>query len=254
MAVTKPRFLYGFDVGASTYAIPFERAGNNFDAEIPYGDYCPAELAEAAEDAMNEADPGQTYTCVFSFSTRIFTFDNGATSFKLEWSRLTSTNAAGLFGFAESDTADDANAKTGSAVGAGDSTAFTWAPTEPVAETTPVTAAADGTAATLLQHAFYNHQNRADGGRIVTVHDSIDMVLRLRFRWLSGDERANFLAFLRWAGKGKRFNYQPDATSDNALRLVMRNPGEVATVFAWLTRTEMDAPELTFVEQLSRAG
>ena len=161
MAITLPRMSWGWAVTASTKDLPFDRGGDK-DADLNEGDYTPTEFATEVARAMNAADAGQAYTCVYDISAMTFTLDNGATAFALEFSRDAATNCAGLLGFADSDTASSAAGHTGSATGAGSSTAFTWAPTDPVATTTPVTAATDGTTATLLQRRVRAAQNIAE--------------------------------------------------------------------------------------------
>lgn len=261
MAVTLPRLTWGWRVVTdSNDDLPFDRGGNK-DAVLRAGVYTAAEFATEVARAMNAADTGQNYTCDYSFSTRQFTIDNGATAFALEFSRNASTNCAGLLGFNDADTASSAAGHTGEVLSMSTTYfdvagVYSWAPTDPVHMTTPVSAAADGSAASLLQRDVRAIQNTYDGGKVETIHYATIKEIELHFRWLlnsgSPTEIANMEAFLDWAEKGRRFNYQPDATSTNALRLVMKNPGPIQGTHEWLTRGEISYPPLRFIEQLSR--
>lgn len=246
------RWIFGARVTTSNQSIPFDRGGNK-TATLRLGDYTVGQLATEAARAVNAADTGQSYTCVFDFSTLKFTFDNGATAFALEWTRDASTNAAGLFGFDDADTASSAAGhESTSAVGAGFSTLSTWAPTDPPVTFSPVTAAADGTTATRLSRKARAVQQETDGGLRETAYFSTDKLFRIQYRYLSASEQANFIALVAWLETGAPANYVPDTASTNTLRLVLLNPGATDLSFSWTTRPEADVPELLLVEQLSR--
>lgn len=254
--MSTPRLTWGWHVDSTNYQLPFDRGGNK-DASLRYGSYTAAEFATEVARAMNAADAGQSYTCAWSFTDRTFTLDNGATAFALEFSRNASTNCAGLLGFDDADTASSAAGHTGEALSMSTTYfsaagVYSWAPTDPVHMTTPVVAAADGSAASRLQRDVRAVQNVYDGGKVETIWFSTVKEIELHFRWLSAAEFDNFELFLNWAQKGRRFNYQPDATSTNALRLVLKNPGQILSTHEWLTRPEISPPPLRFLEQVSR--
>ena len=259
MSVTTPRITFGAEVTSACCDIPFDRGGN-LTATMRYGTYTLDELATEAARALNAADTGQSYTCAYDRSTRKFTFDNGATAFAIEWSRLTSSNAAGLFGFDEADSASTADGHTSTDTVGNESAptyfldagVFSWAPTDPVHTTTPVSASGAGTAGTLLQRMPFVTQFRSDGGLRESVYMSTDKLLRLTFRWISGDERTRMERFLDWIERGRRFMYQPDSSSNNYLVLMLRDPGEIAGVHEWISRAEISWPEMTFVEAVDR--
>ena len=251
-----PRWTGGWEVTTSNRDLPFDRGGD-LDAVLRLGSYLPAEFATEVARAMNAADAGQAYTCVYSFTTRKFIVDNGATAFNLEFSRNPTTNCAGLLGFDDVDrtsTADghestDTVGTLGSFFAAAG--VFSWAPVDPVTMTTPVTAAADGTTATLLQRGAVVEQNVSDGGVRESVYLRTDKFIKLRMEGITtGAEQTAFELLLDWIERGRRVNYQPDASSVNALRLVLVNPGDLGTVYTWLTRADISSPELVFVQQL----
>ena len=68
---------------------------------------------------------------------------------------------------------------------------------------------------------------------------------------LLSTEQTYMESFLNWIVQGKRFTWQPDKTSTNAMKLVMANPQEIAGAYAWMTRPEVGYGTLTFYEQLS---
>lgn len=262
MATVLPAFLYGLEVTTSNRDLPFDRGGNR-DAVLRLGRYLPGntggldEFCKEVARAMNAADTGQNYTCVFDHSTRKFTIDNGATAIALEFSRNASTNCAGLLGFDDADTASSAAGHTStSAAGAGFSTLTYWTPTDPIHMTTPVSANADGTAASNLQRDVQSIEHVYDGGMSETIYKSTLKEIELHFRWViatgSPTEIANMESFLNWAQKGYRFNYYPDKTSGNTLRLKMRTAGKIANVHEWVARPEISWPPLRFLEQLTR--
>lgn len=244
--------MWGWRVTTSTNKLDFVDGGTTFEATLRLGVYCAAEFAAEVQRAMRAANTGnQNNTCNFDFATRKFTA-TGTATFSLLWTGA--NTCAGLLGFDES--ADDtgfASYESDGEVGATHSDAFAWVPSDPVHATTPVEAQEDGTAAKYLQRAVQTVQNRADGGKRETIHFSTDKLIRLQLRYLAGTDRDSAEDFLDWIEKGRRFNYQPDKDADKALRLALVNPGELAIVFTWMARDEHDLPELTFVEQLTRA-
>lgn len=262
MSVTLPGILYGAAVTSSNLNLPFDRGGNK-DAVLRLGDYLPGkalgtdELCAEVARAMNAADTGQSYTCLYDHTTRKFTIDNGATAIILEFSRNASTNCAGLLGFDDADTASSAAGHTStSAAGAGFSTLTYWEPTDPVHMTTPVLATTDGTAASRMQRNVKAIQHQYDGGKVETIYQSSPKEIELHFRWLkntgSPTEIANMESFLDWIERGRRFNYYPDKTSANSVRLVLKNPGQILPVHEWMALPETSYPPLRFIEQLSR--
>lgn len=261
MAITLPRIIYGFHVDQTNSLIDFDCAthAGPYQAVLRYGTYTVDEFEVEVARAMNAAHPGagDAFTCVWSFTTRKFVIDNGVRLLTLLFNLNTATNAAGLLGFDDVTTGSASGHTSTDTVGVTNSFFASagvrgWAPADPVHMTTPVAAAADGSAAALLQRVPFTSQFRADGGQRESIYHSTDKLLRLTFRWLAGDERTYMEHFLDWAVRGRRFNYQPDATSENALRLMLRDTGEVAGVHEWLARPEISYPELTFVEALSR--
>lgn len=256
MATTTGLWIHGFRVTASNQALPFDRGGNK-DATLRLGDYTAGQFATEVARAMNAADTGQTYTCVFDFDTRAFTLDNGATAFALEFTRNAATNAAGLLGFDDLDTASSAAGHTG--VAAGTSFSLTagvrvWAPTDPAVTTSPVTAAADGTTAALLQRKSRTIQHETDGGLRESIFFSTDKFYRIRYAMLSAAEQTNFELLMDWLETGAPTDFRPDDTAASTInmRLVLANPGEVQNSFSWMTRTETDYGELVLIQQLSR--
>lgn len=257
MPTTLGRWTWGWRVTSSNQALPFDRATVNKDATLRLGDYTAGQFATEVARAMNAADTGQTYTCTFDFTNGAdrgkFTTANGA-AFAFEFTRNATTNAAGLLGYDDVDTA--AATSQLSAVAAGASFSLTagvrtWAPVDPAVSNSPVTAAADGTTAALLQRKPRVVQQETDGGLRETIYFSTDKIFRIRYEMLSAAEQTNFELLLDWITQGAPTTFQPDATSVNALRLVL-DPGEISNVFSWTTRTEATYPELVFTQQLSR--
>lgn len=255
MALTYSQFLYGWEITAgSNDKLDWVDTGSTYATTLDAGVYLPAELAAHIQTQMR-ADGTGTETCTFSFSTLKFTF-GGTATFSLLWN--TGANAGqtpgALLGFDE--TADDTGATSyasDSAVGTSPSTASLWTMAEPnVPGTAPVTAAADGSAASLLARDVRAFQSRSDGGKIETVYVDTLKSVTIGFRALSSAEQTNMEAFLDWVEQGKRFNWQPDSSQTNALRLVLANPGRVTPQFTWQTRSETDYGILEFIEQLSR--
>ena len=261
MSVTTPRLTGGWHVDSTNYLIDFECAthAGSYQASLRYGTYVAAEFATEVARAMNtaHAGAGDTFTCVYTFSTRKFTIDNGVRLLTLRFDLNTGTNAAGLLGFDDATTGSASGHDSTDTVGVTNSFfaaagVFGWAPTDPVHSTGPVVAAADGTTATLMRRVALGVQNRFDGGQREHIHMSTDKILELTFRWIAGTERTRFEEFLAWAEKGRRFNYQPDATATEALRLMLRDPGDSGANHEWLTRSEISYATMTFVEALTR--
>jgi len=260
MSVTTPRLTWGFHVDSTNCDIPFDSTASagNRTGTMRYGTYTAEELATEAARAMNAGLAGRAFTCVYSVTDRKFTFDDGTTAFTLEWSRLTSSNAAGLFGFDEVDTASSAAGHTSTdtaGVAAGffkTAGVYAWAPTDPIHANSPHAASGAGTAGTLLQRMPFTQQFRSDGGLRESIYFSTDKLVRLQWRWLTGDERTYMEAFLDWAVRGRRFMYQPSTSSTNYLVLMLRDPGEIAGVHEELTLANISYPELTFVEAVDR--
>lgn len=262
MPTVLPYLTWGFRVTTANQMIPFDRGGN-LDATMRLGDYTAGQLATEAARAMNAADPGQAYTCAYDFGDRKFTFDNGATAFAIEWDRLTTTNAAGLFGFDDAPSASTADGHTSTDTVGTESSYFAgagvygWAPEDPVFATSPATAAADGTTATRLGRRIRAAQQDTEGGLRETIFYSEDKIYKIHFRYVTNTgsaptEQTHLERWLDWIRTGAPFNFQPDVTSENAMRLVLANPGEIAGAFSFHTLDHVDMPELTFIQQLSR--
>jgi len=256
MAFTLPRFTWGWAATASTNRLDFKDNNITFAATLTNGEYLPAEFASEVQRAMRLANTdNQANTCTYSFTTRKFTL-TGTSIFQLLLG--TGANAAsdcnGLLGFAASDETGATTYTSDDAVGSGSSTAFTWAPVDPIAITTPVSAAADGTTATLLGRVPVVSVNRADGGRREYIYYSTDKMYSFQIRYVStGAEQTSAESLMDWLERGRRFNLQPDATSTNALRLVVADPSAMQrSGFTWFTRAEIDYPEIVCVQSLAR--
>ena len=259
MALTYSRFMYGWEVfttGASqNNKLDFVDNGTTYVATLDEGVYTPAEYAAEVQLQMRAITGNSNQTCTFSFSTYKFTL-GGTATFSLLWNSgaNSSETCAGLLGFDES--ADDTGATSytsDGAVGATHSDMSAWTMAEPnVPGTAPVTAAADGSAAALLERQVRAFQNRTDGNKVETVYISTTKLVQIGFRALTASEQTNMEALLDWVEQGRRFNWQPDSTSTNALRLVMNDPRQVTPTFTWATRVETDYGILAFIEQLSR--
>lgn len=263
MALTYSQFIYGFEVfdsGSSrNNMLDIRRPPNNpnpdFAATLNAGVYTAWEFADEVERAMLAAD-SNGYTVSFDFTTLKFSIA-GSANFELRV--LDGPNAAndcaGLLGLS------DASNKTftsptpilsDAAVGTAPSTAGRWEMAEPNSRTTPVVAQTDGTAAKRLQREVSAIQSRSDGGSVETIYRSTVKRVVIGFKALTTTEQDKMELFLNWIEQGKRFNWQPDKTLPEALRLVLANPKEVNNDFTWLTREEADYGELTFLEQTTR--
>src|SRR5688500_11641445 len=99
-----PRFTYGWLVQTDVNDdLPFNPDVER-NAVLRPGGYIAKDFADEVARALNAAHTGQAYTCIYSFTTRKFTVDNGASSFDLEFDRNAATNCAGLLGFADAST------------------------------------------------------------------------------------------------------------------------------------------------------
>ena len=107
------------------------------------------------------------------------------------------------------------------------------------------------TAALLTQRSVNTIQHVSDGGTVESVYLATLKKVQIAFRCLLPAEQTNMEKFLDWTVQGKRFTWQPDKTSVNALKLVLANPGQVGPMFEWLTRAETSYGVLTFFEQLT---
>ena len=257
MAVTLPRLTGGWRVTSANQTLAFDCAthAGPYSATLRLGDYIAADFATEVARAMNAAHPGagDAFTCVYSFSTRKFTIDNGARLLTL----LDTSTALGLLGFDDATTGSASGHTSTDTAGVTNSYfaaagVFSWAPADPAVSSSPVTAAADGTTATLLQRRAQTIQHETDGGLRESIHVKTDKLFRIRFAYLSAAEQILFETVIAWLETGAPINLQPDATSTNALRLVLDKPGETANTFSWPTLANADVPELVFVQQLSR--
>mgnify|MGYP001617392566 CR=1 FL=1 len=252
MAVTTGRWIWGWRVTTSVNKLDFVDAGTTYVATLRLGDYTAAQFAAEVQRAMRAITGNSNQTCTFSFSTRKFTLA-GTSVFQLLFA--TGANAAtdcnALLGFAATDETGATSYTSDDAVGSGSSTMSTWAPTDPAVSNSPVTAAADGTTAALLQRHARAVQHETDGGLRETVWFSTDKVFRIEYRMLSASEQTNFEALMNWLETGAPANFQPSDASTNALRLVLV-PSDIQNQFSWTTRTEATYPELVLVEQLAR--
>lgn len=255
MALTYSQFVYGFEVTEGTNdKLDWVDTGSTFATTLDAGIYTAAELAAHIQTQM-QADGTGTETCTFSFSTLKFTF-GGTATFSLLWNSGANTGQTpgAILGFDE--TADDTGAtsySSNSAVGTSPSTAGLWTMAEPNMEgNTPVTAAADGSSASLLQREIRASQNITDGGKLETIYFHTIKRVQIGFQALTSAEQTKMESFLDWIEQGKRFNWQPDKDSTNALRLVLQNPTAINNEFTWLTRSEASYGVLSFYQQLSR--
>ena len=258
MALVKSRFTWGFEITAGTNdKLDFIDNGQAEDnATIPAGVYCPAELAAAIQTAMRTANSGNNNnTCTYSFTTRKFTF-GGTSTFSLLWNTgANSTDCSGMVGFDSS--ADDTGSTSYTSDSAVDDThseAFTWSMALPHIEShTPITAAADGTKATGTIRDPRGFQHVTDGGKDENIHIVTIKSVTIDFNALSTSEQVNMELLLDWLEQGRRFNWQPDTTSNNALRLVWKRRVGLQAPTPWrLTASEVSYGTLEFLETLSR--
>lgn len=263
MALTYSQFVYGFEVfdsgtsqnnrlGFVQNAVVFDDVANPA-ATLTAGVYTAKELAIAVRDAMRARAGGTSNDCTFDFGTLLFTL-TGTGTFSLLFGHATLklVDCSGLLGFTETDKTGSISYASNAAVGTSPSTAGLWMMAEPNSRTTPVAAQLDGTAAKRLQREVSAVQSRSDGGTVETIYRSTVKRVVIGFKALTTTEQDKMESFLDWIEQGRRFNWQPDKTLPNALRLVLANPKEISNDFTWLTRDEADYGELAFLEQLTR--
>ena len=260
MATVTGLWIFGFRVTSLNQTLDFECAthAGSYSATLRLGDYTAGQFATEVARAMNaaHAGAGDAFTCVFDFDTRAFTIDNGVRLLTLKFDLNTATNAAGLLGFDDAATSS-ASGHTG--VAAGTSYSLTagvrvWAPVDPAVSNSPVTAAADGTTAALLQRKSRTIQHETDGGLRESIYFSTDKIFRIEYRMLTAAEQTNFELLLDWLETGAPADFRPDdaAGATINMRLVLANPGEVRNQFSWLTRSEADYGSFDLIQQLSR--
>lgn len=270
MSVTTGRYSWGWRVTTSNQKIDFmcdeagppEHTGDPFTATLRLGDYTAGQFATEVARAMNaaHAGAGDAFTCVYNFATRKFTIDNGTRLLTLRFDLNTATNAAGLLGFNDATTGSASGHASTDTVGNTtpptyfrDAGVRTWAPTDPAASNSPVTAAEDGTTAALLQRKSRVVQQETDGGLRESIYFSTEKRFRIQHRYLSDAEQAIFESLLEWIQTGAPVDFRPDDTAADPInmRLVLE-PGALENSFSWLARSETDYPELVFIQQLSR--
>lgn len=267
MALTYSQFIYGFEVFDSgsnrNNMLDIRRApggsGTDYPATLKAGVYTAWEFADEVERAMLAAD-ANAYSVSFDFTTLKFQI-SGTANFELRVNDgpNAAVDCAGLLGLssaANKTFTSPTPIASDEVAGTLPSTAGRWEMAEPNSRTTPVVAQADasgpGTPAKRLQREVSAIQSRSDGGTVETIYRSTVKRVVIGFRALTTAEQDKMETFLDWIEQGRRFNWQPDKTSPNALRLVLANPKEINNDFTWLTRDEADYGELTFIEQLSR--
>lgn len=260
MALTVSKFIYGFEVFSSgdsqNNKLDFIDNGMTFAATIPAGVYTPAELAAAVQTAMRTANTDNNdNTCTYSFSTDKFTL-TGTATFSLLWSSGANAgdDISGMLGFDESGDNTSATTYTSdSAVGGTHSEASTWTMQLPhIPATTPYTANADGTAASgPMQREVVAAHHVTDGGLDESLYTTTRKYVELGFDELDTTDQAAMESFLDWVEQGKRFNWLPDSTSTEALRLVLP-PASARPVFSYMTASEVSYGTLRFLESLSR--
>ena len=267
MAVTTGRYMWGWRVRAGvnqTLDFMCDEAGHTgdpFTATLRVGAYTAGQFATEVARAMTAAHSGagDAFTCVFDFSTRKFTIDNGSRNLTLRFDLNTATNCAGLLGFDDVTTGSASGHTSTDTVGVTNSFFNTagvksWAPSDPAVMNTPITAAADGSTATRLQRHPRAVQQETDGGQRETIYFSTDKLFRIQYRMLSQAEQLNFDALMDWLETGAPVDFRPDDTAASNIncRFVLASPGDTPYTFSWLTRTESDAPELVLLQQLER--
>lgn len=262
MSVVTGRYSWGWRVTTSNQTLAFDCAthAGPYSATLRLGDYTAGQFATEVARAMNAAHPGagDAFTCAYDFSTRKFTIDNGSRSLTLHDSGST---ALGLLGFNGGDATDTSSASghtSTDTVGVTNSYfaaagVKSWAPVDPAVSFSPVTAAADGTTATRLQRKARSIQHETDGGLRETIYYSTDKKFRIRHAMITAAEQLLVDALFDWLETGAPVDFRPDDTAAATInmRLVME-PSDVAYAFSWLALTNVDLPELTFVQQISR--
>lgn len=263
MSITTGRWGWGWRVTTANQLIDFECATHacSYQATLRLGDYGAGTFATEVARAMNaaHAGAGDAFTCVFDFSTRKFTIDNGTRSLTLKFDLNTSTNAAGLLGFDDAATSSASGHTSTGTVGETSGFFYSagirgWAPTDPSATNSPVTAAADGSTALLLQRRPRTIQQETEGGLRESIYFSTDKLFRIHYRMLTAAEQTLFEGLLDWLEQGAPADFRPDDTAASTInmRLVLSNPGETRNEFTWLARTESDYPPLELIQQLTR--
>lgn len=263
MPLTYSQFVYGFEVFDSgdeqNNRLGFVQNGTVYDdvtnpaATLTAGVYTAQELAEAVRDAMRARAGGTANDCSFDFGTLLFTL-SGTGTFSLLFgdATLKFIDCSGLLGFNDADKTLSTSYSSDAIVGTLPSTAGLWEMAEPNSRTTPVKAQVDGVAAKRLQREISAVQSRSDGGTVETIYRSTVKRVVIGFKALTDTEQDEMESFLDWIEQGRRFNWQPDKTMPETLRLVLANPKEISNDFTWLTREEADYGELSFLEQLTR--
>lgn len=260
MAVTLGRWSWGWRVTTTNQLLVFLCAthAGPYTATLRLGDYTAGQFATEVARAMNaaHAGAGDAFTCVFNFSTRKFTIDNGTRSLTLQ----VASTALGLLGFNDADTTSASGHTSTDTVGNTGANPYfqtagvkSWAPADPAVSNSPVTVAADGVTATLLQRRPRTVQQETDGGLKETIYFSTDKLLRVEYRMLTAAEQILFEGLLDWLQTGAPTDFRPDDTAGATInmRLVLE-PGDLANSFSWQTLANADYPGLTLIQQLSR--
>ena len=260
MALSYSQWVWGFEVfdsGANqNNKLDFKDNATTYQggtaATLNAGVYTADEFAAELQRAMRAATGNSNQTCTFDFSALKFTI-SGTATFQLLFGTGSdaSTDCNGLLGFNAADKTGATSYQSDAVVGTAPSTAFLWTAAEPLVSNSPVAAQAAGTAAQLTQRSMRMIQNISDGMTCESIYFGTMKSVRVTFSALLSSEQTNMEKFLDWVSQGKRFTWQPDKTSTNAMKLVLANPGQVADAYEWLTRPEVSYGTLTFYEQLS---
>ncbi len=267
MALTYSQWIWGFEVLDSGFSqnnkLDFKDGVTTYQgataATLNAGVYSADEFAFEVQRAMRAQTLNTNQGCTFDYSTLRFTV-SGAGTFQLLFFNTwpdAAIDCNGLLGFSAAVDKTGATSYVSDAVvGTLPSAAFLWIAAEPLNYTSPVTATSAGTpavptAALLTQRAVITIQHISDGGTVESVYISTIKKVQIAFRCLLPAEQASMEKFLDWSVQGKRFTWQPDKTSVNALKLVLANPGQINPMFEYLTRAETSYGMLTFFEQLS---
>jgi hypothetical protein len=255
--LTLPRIMYGWEVTTSSNdKLDFVNAGVTYAATLSPGVYTGYGFATEVQRAIRAIDTGHSVTCALDHAAKTFTIGAGTATFSLLFGSgaNNATNCATLLGFTRGGGAGNdktgSTSYTGAAVGTSPSTMTLWDLAEPIQRNSPVTAAAAGTAAALLQRDIVARQHRTDGGKLETVYIATFKKLRLTFNELASAEQTKKELLLDWIQKGNPISYMTDATNGSGvLHLVLENPSSIANAFSWPTRSEADYGELVFIEQ-----
>lgn len=265
MATVTGRWLWGWRVTTLNQIIDFECAthAGSYQATLRLGDYTPGQFATEVARAMNAAHPGagDAFTCVFDFTTRKFTIDNGVRLLTLRFDLNPTINAAGLLGFDVATTGSASGHTSTDTVGNTSAPTYfltagvkSWAPLDPAVNVSPSSPAADGTTWALLQRHPRTIQHETDGGLRESIHFSTDKKYVVEYKMLTAAEQVNMEALLDWLEQGAPVNFRPDDTAGStiAMRLVLDGPGDIQNSFSFLALPHADYPTLVFVEQLNR--